>query len=249
MNEIEQIDIERRTMKLGRDLHSVYIDGEMPKDFIAEYEDIISKDKNEAAELEKMQKIHGLFQKDAADIEVSDKFVEESFARLQMKMKFKENTKKAESKSFVKVMKIPASFAAAAAVFALIFTPAFLKSSSKVEKEVTAIAVAVADEIPAIAEKTVAIDGNINSEKLSDFAVSNTVAQAKEKADNQQTILSPALVEQKVVKASALVTNSGNFRNNMTSVDVFRPELNTMKMTLPEFGNIQEIKEIQSIDK
>jgi hypothetical protein len=166
-----------------------------------------------------------------------------------MKMKFKENTKKAESKSFVKVMKIPASFAAAAAVFALIFTPAFLKSSSKVEKEVTAIAVAVADEIPAIAEKTVAIDGNINSEKLSDFAVSNTVAQAKEKADNQQTILSPALVEQKVVKASALVTNSGNFRNNMTSVDVFRPELNTMKMTLPEFGNIQEIKEIQSIDK
>jgi hypothetical protein len=249
MNEIEQIDIERRTMKLGRDLHSVYIDGEMPKDFIAEYEDIISKDKNEAAELEKMQKIHGLFQKDAADIEVSDKFVEESFARLQMKMKFKENTKKAESKSFVKVMKIPASFAAAAAVFALIFTPAFLKSSSKVEKEVTAIAVAVADEIPAIAEKTVAIDGNINSEKLSDFAVSNTVAQAKEKADNQQTILSPALVEQKVVKASALVTNSGNFRNNMTSVDVFRPELNTMKMTLPEFGNIQEIKEIQNIDK
>ncbi|MBR0030723.1 MAG: hypothetical protein IJP61_00320 [Treponema sp.] len=236
-------------MKLGRDLHSVYIDGEMPKDFIAEYEDIISKDKNEAAELEKMQKIHGLFQKDAADIEVSDKFVEESFARLQMKMKFKENTKKAESKSFVKVMKIPASFAAAAAVFALIFTPAFLKSSSKVEKEVTAIAVAVADEIPAIAEKTVAIDGNINSEKLSDFAVSNTVAQAKEKADNQQTILSPALVEQKVVKASALVTNSGNFRNNMTSVDVFRPELNTMKMTLPEFGNIQEIKEIQNIDK
>lgn len=249
MNEIEQIDIERRTMKLGRDLHSVYIDGEMPKDFIAEYEDIISKDTNEAAELEKMQKIHGLFQKDAADIEVSDKFVEESFARLQMKMKFKENTKKAESKSFVKVMKIPASFAAAAAVFALIFTPAFLKSSSKVEKEVTAIAVAVADEIPAIAEKTVAIDGNINSEKLSDFAVSNTVAQAKEKADNQQTILSPALVEQKVVKASALVTNSGNFRNNMTSVDVFRPELNTMKMTLPEFGNIQEIKEIQNIDK
>lgn len=249
MNEIEQIDIERRTMKLGRDLHSVYIDGEMPKDFIAEYEDIILKDKNEAAELEKMQKIHGLFQKDAADIEVSDKFVEESFARLQMKMKFKENTKKAESKSFVKVMKIPASFAAAAAVFALIFTPAFLKSSSKVEKEVTAIAVAVADEIPAIAEKTVAIDGNINSEKLSDFAVSNTVAQAKEKADNQQTILSPALVEQKVVKASALVTNSGNFRNNMTSVDVFRPELNTMKMTLPEFGNIQEIKEIQNIDK
>jgi len=235
-------------MRLERDLHSVYIDGEMPKNFVAEYEDVISKDKDEAAALKRMQKIHELLQEDAADIEVSDKFVEESFARLQMKMKFKENTKKAESKSFVKVMKIPASFAAAAAVFALIFTPAFVKSSSKVEKEVTAIAVAVADEIPAISEKTVAIDGNINSEKLSDFAVSNTVAQTKEKAE-EQNILSPALVEQKVVKASALVTNSGNFRNNMTSVDVFRPELNTMKMTLPEFGAIQEIQEVHGTEK
>lgn len=236
-------------MRLEKDLHSVYIDGELPKDYVAEYEDAISKDKTAARELERMQKIHGIFQQDAADIEVSDKFVEESFARLQMKMKFTQTAKKAETKSFVKAMRLPASFAAAAAVFALIFTPAFVKSSSKVEKEVTAIAVAVADEMPALSEKTVAIDGNINSEKLSDFAVSNSVAVAEEKPAEQTNILSPALVEQKVVQASALVTNSGNFRNNMTSVDVFRPELNTMKMTLPKFGGIQEIPEIQSLEK
>lgn len=228
-------------MRPERDLHSVYIDGEMPKAFVSEYEEAVAKDAKASAELKRMQKIHQIFQNDAADIEVTDDFVQESFARLQMKMKFKENVKKSESKSFIKVMKLPVSVATAAAVFALIFTPAYVKSSSKVEKEVKAIAVAVADEIPAISEKEVTIDGNIKSEKLSDFAVSNSVAAAEPKTENTN-ILSTKLVEQKVVQASALVSNSANFRNKMTSVDVFRPELNTMKMTVPEFGDISNLE-------
>lgn len=244
---IEQIDgDEEQNMKVEKDLHSVYIDGEMPKDFVAEYEDVLSKDAEVAAELKRVERVHEFFRADAESIKVSDEFVEESFARLQMKMRFAQTAKKAEKTPFAKTLRLPMSFAAAAAAFALIFTPAFVNSSSKVEKEVMAIAVAVADDIPALSEKTVAIDGNINSEKLADFAVSNSVATVSEPKSEQTNILSPALAEQKVVQAAALVTNSRTFRNNMMNVDAFRPRLNTMKMTLPAFGGIQEVPEISA---
>ena len=232
-------------MRLEKDLHSVYIDGEMPKDFVPEYEKILSQSPESKADLEKMEKIHRIFQNDSkdADIEVTDEFVEESFARLQMKMKFKQNTKNSENKSFIKVMRMPLSFAAAAAVFALIFTPAFVRSSKVApETEVKAISVAVADEIPSLAEKDVYSDGNINREKLSDFAVSSAVASAETKEVKPQEVLSTSFVQQKVVQASALVSNSNSFRNNMTSVDVFRPDLSTMKMTVPEFGDIPNLE-------
>ena len=50
---------------LNKDLHSVYIDGEMPEGFLSQYESIVQADSKEKARLEKMQKLHALLQEDS----------------------------------------------------------------------------------------------------------------------------------------------------------------------------------------
>ena len=47
---------------LEKDLHSVYIDGEMPESFVSQYESIVQADPNEKARLEKMRRLHLLLQ-------------------------------------------------------------------------------------------------------------------------------------------------------------------------------------------
>jgi len=68
---------------LNKDLHSVYIDGEMPESFVSQYQNIVSSNEKEKAVLEKMQKLHSLLQEDSQSMTVSDSFAEESFARLR----------------------------------------------------------------------------------------------------------------------------------------------------------------------
>ena len=50
---------------LEKDLHSVYIDGEMPESFVSQYESIVQTDSGEKSQKEKMQKLHSLLQEDS----------------------------------------------------------------------------------------------------------------------------------------------------------------------------------------
>ena len=225
--------------KLSKDLHSVYIDGEMPSDYIGEYETQLKSDEDSCAELKKMQKIHELFQKDSDEIQIDDKFIEESFQRLQTKMKFKNTVAKAEKKSFVSAFKYPLSFAAAAAVFALIFTPAYVKSSGKSETKIQAIAMAE-EEIKPVSENNVVIDGNLEAAK-----VSSALSVAADFTKSTETSDSVTNYQQKTVRASSVASYGGNssrnFGGSMPSVDVFKPKSsssNQLKMNVPAFNDI-----------
>lgn len=164
---------------LEKDLHSVYIDGEMPESFVSQYESIVQADPNEKARLEKMRRLHLLLQEESdamtkkitgsAQDNPSDTFIEESFARLQTKMRYAKNVELAnEQKSFVSpFIKYASSFVAAAAVFAVVFIPVH-NNSLKNAKETAVAAISIMKEkgIEPIAQKEVVIDGNINKEDL-----------------------------------------------------------------------------------
>ena len=129
---------------LDKDLHSVYIDGEMPENFAAQYEELISKNEKEKQELQKMKAIHDFLQEDSRAKTVSQDFAEESFARLQTKMRHAKNIGYAgEQKSVIlPFAKYATSFAAAAAAFAVIFLPAHYNSTKETkETEIAAISI------------------------------------------------------------------------------------------------------------
>ena len=52
-------------MACQKDLHSVYIDDEMPENFVSEYERLVKNDAESSADFERMKKIHDLLDFDA----------------------------------------------------------------------------------------------------------------------------------------------------------------------------------------
>ncbi|MBQ9622513.1 MAG: hypothetical protein IJP90_01395 [Treponema sp.] len=188
---------------LEKDLHSVYIDGEMPESFVSQYESIVQADSGEKSRLEKMQKLHALLQEDSNKKSVSDQFIEESFARLQTKMRYTKNVEFAgEPKSFVTpFIKYASSFAAAAAVFAVVFIPLHYNSLSKAkETAVAAISIMKEKSIEPIAKKDVVIDGNINKEDLPKMLA---VKSEPKKAESVQKQAAPAPASESTAIAKA----------------------------------------------
>ena len=188
---------------LEKDLHSVYIDGEMPESFVSQYESIVQADSGEKSRHEKMQKLHSLLQEDSNEKSVSDQFIEESFARLQTKMRYAKNVEFAgEPKSFVTpFIKYASSFAAAAAVFAVVFIPLHYNSLSKAkETAVAAISIMKEKSIEPIAKKDVVIDGNINKEDLPKMLA---VKSEPKKAESVQKQAAPAPASESTAIAKA----------------------------------------------
>jgi len=216
-----------------KELHSVYIDDELPKNFVAEYESKVKNDSKSSAELEKMKKIHDLlnFDAESESSKISDEFMQKSFERLQSKMRFTQNVQISEPKrNFSSFLKYPISFAAAAAVFAVIFVPSHIKAINSLnEKQISAIS---HTRLRPIAEASVEIDGNISSEKLPEVfaAVATSENNSQNSKSNSESNSDLNISVQKTVRATSVVSssakfNSNNFSSRMTSVDVFRPSL------------------------
>ena len=250
---------------LDKDLHSVYIDGEMPESFVSQYESIVQADSKEKARLEKMQKLHALLQEDSDSMTVSDSFAEESFARLQTKMRYAKNVSFAggssgEKKSFVTpFVKYASSFAAAAAVFAVVFIPIHYNSLSKAkETAVAAISIMKQNTIEPIAKKDVIIDGNINKEDLSKVLAvksetkkaekaaepvatqSNAVAKAETPASSSADNTQSLPVEQKTISATNLASSYGertSLGNGNPIGRRFRERLTAVDPFIPDFSS------------
>mgnify|MGYP007070347588 CR=1 FL=1 len=239
---------------LNKDLHSVYIDGEMPETFISQYETLVSSSEQEKAELSKMQNLHSILQEDSSQKTISPQFAEESFERLQTKMRYSKNVSFAlEQKSFVTPFaKYAASFAAAAAVFAVVFIPLHYNSlNSAKETAVAAISIIKEKNIEPIAKKEVVIDGTINPNGLALGSAKNTESETL----LSNTESSPALpaAEQKTISATNLASNYGSrraftsnsrieqrFREKLTAIDPFIPDFSSSSITIP-IPNFQEI--------
>lgn len=165
----------------SKDIHSIYLDNEMPDIYKAEYEAHLKNCESCQKELEKLKALHQLFKADSESISLNKQYLDQSFDRLMVKMNYSKHTKFTEKKASSGIKYFVPLAAAAAAVFALIIPVRI--NSSKINTEAqpalasTAsnanVATMVSNEIPSNVRnvsvgggKGVVISGNIHESVL-----------------------------------------------------------------------------------
>ena len=103
-----------------KEIHSLYLDNELPQNHREQYEAHIASCESCKAQLEKLKAVRAVFQKDAEFISPDKKFMDESYERLMLKMKYSKNSGRSNfSKVNLRSWKIIVPAAAAVAVLAL----------------------------------------------------------------------------------------------------------------------------------
>ena len=215
----------------SKDIHSVYLDGELPENYKAEYELHISHCEKCRKELEQLKALHSLFQADSDSLKLDEHFMDESFQRLQIKMAYSRNVGKVPQKSPFKVISYVASGVAAAAVLALII-PAGLKSNKTNSTTVSPIiqSVSSVSSVPITAVST-----NANS-------AANNVGY-----DSGRSVVVSGNIKD-VVLSSEKQRKNNSFVKNANEVDVLRPDFQdeaiNIKITVPGMGDFPVTTEI-----
>lgn len=104
----------------NNDLHSVYVDGELPEQFRAEYEAHVKSCPACQAELNKISALHKVFAADVKAVTPDAHYIDDSFARLQIKMSYSKNAVRHNNTFSFKNVTYVAMAAAAAVAFAFI---------------------------------------------------------------------------------------------------------------------------------
>ena len=215
----------------SKDIHSVYLDGELPENYKAEYELHISHCEKCRKELEQLKALHSMFQADSDSLKLDDHFMDESFQRLQIKMAYSRNIGKVPQKSPFKVISYVASGVAAAAVLALII-PAGLRSNQSAATTVSPIiqSVSSVSSVPITAVST-----NANSS-------ANNVGY-----DSGRSVVVSGNIKD-VVLSSEKQRKNNSFVKNANDVDVLRPDFQdeaiNIKITVPGMGDLPVTTEI-----
>lgn len=153
----------------SKDIHSVYLDGELPEVYKAEYETHIKDCPQCQKQLAQLKGVKKLFQDDSNSLNLDSHFMEESFNRLQIKMAYSKNTVP-NKKSYKHTVGYFISAAAAAAVFALII-PIRINTIGNSAEAGTSVAsvfpVTTAKEVSFDSRKSVLVSGNIQESDLS----------------------------------------------------------------------------------
>ena len=206
----------------SKDIHSVYLDGELPENYKAEYELHISHCEKCRKELEQLKALRSLFKADSDSIKLDDKFMDESFQRLQIKMAYSRNIGKLPQKSPFKVISYVASGVAAAAVLALVL-PLGLKSN-KASTEASTVAA-----VPLIKSVKASNVNNVSYDSGRSVAISGNIQDVVLSSENQRK-------------------NNSSFVKNVSEVDVLRPDFQdeaiSIKITVPGMGDFPVTTEI-----
>ena len=104
----------------NKDIHSVYLDNELPEEHKLSYEKHIQECESCRAQLERLKAVRKIFQDDASSITPDDHYLEDSYQRLMIKMSYSKNVHKAKKPSKAHFTYI---LSAAAAVLVALFIP------------------------------------------------------------------------------------------------------------------------------
>ncbi len=104
------------------DIHSIYLDGELPMAYLAKYEEHVASCPDCKAKLEKLRKLHKVFAQDSASVEFGKDRMEASWEKLESKLKFTRTIDTKPTKNFTTAKKMSYFVAgiAAAAVFGIV---------------------------------------------------------------------------------------------------------------------------------
>lgn len=141
------------------DIHSIYLDGELPKEYVKQYEEHIQQCAECRGKCERMRKVTELLRSDSKSCTPDSAFMTQSFARLETKMRYSKNTRRT-----VQFPSGAAGFgigAAAAVLLAVIIPVRAISARGGVQasSQITPIERPVGTSI---ANKNIVINGNIN---------------------------------------------------------------------------------------
>jgi len=174
-----------------KDIHSVYLDNEMPEVYKAEYEAHIVNCSKCKKELERLKAVRNLLKSDSDSISVDEKFMDDSFARLQMKMSYSKNVAKSSAPKY-KFYGYAAAGIAAAAAFAFIVplningTASSVTESSAVSQIMPISTTTSANNVSFNSGRSVLVSGNIQETVISsnrDGNIKSAIAQNAKNVD------------------------------------------------------------------
>ncbi len=158
------------------DIHSIYLDRELPSAYAVEYEEHLRNCKKCSEKLNALKTLKGVFEKDSKSLDFDQKFMDESYVRLMAKIRHSRNTGFTDRFS---VQKFVAGTVAAAAVLVAVILPVRTSPGGKPARD-SSLANLVPVERPQttlISNKNIVINGNINdnlSQAVSTGALRNT---------------------------------------------------------------------------
>lgn len=209
----------------NKDIHSLYLDNELPEIYKAEYEEHLKTCQKCQSELEKIRKIHELFHADSKQITPDKNYLNESYARLLTKMSFSKNTGRksySENKPIFRNIGYVACAAAAVAIFALVLP---LRTATKTQNSAAVASVSPEINIVSLPSRTSHADNlavRFNSQKNSQGFVTNVNSSGNSQNQNQLTIIPD------------------------NDVELLRPELDSIsiKITLPGIDSVPVTTEV-----
>ena len=220
----------------SKDIHSVYLDGELPENYKAEYELHISHCEKCRKELDQLKALRSLFKSDSESLNLDQHFMDESFQRLQVKMAYSRNVGRLPQKSPFKVVSYVASGIAAAAVVALVL-PLGLKSkqaSSGASAVVTSPLIQSVSSVSAVPITAVSTGAQTSANNVS--------------FDSGRSVVVSGNIQDVVLSSEKVRKNSSTFSRNVNDVDVLRPDFQdeaiSIKITVPGMGDFPVTTEI-----
>lgn len=212
---------------LSKDIHSIYLDKELPENYKLEYEEHVKNCPECQKELNKLKLIHDALKSDSDSIKLDDDFLEKSYERLQIKMSYKNNVTKARRTSNVNI-KYGLTAVAAAALFALVI-PVTLNSNKK-NSVTTQPALASVSSVSQISNSTSAIAANNVS------------------INSGRNVLVSGNMLDTVIRPEAGIDNGKTLVKKAKDVEVLRPELEdetiSIRISVPGLGEIPVVTEI-----
>lgn len=161
------------------DIHSIYLDNELPVVYVKEYEKHLSECKECAEKFRKLKAVHDLLQMDKNSVVCDDNFSEESFARLTTKLHYSQNSKFVRKPEF-NVAKYVMPFAAAAAVFLAVFIPFGFSSGNEKFGNLSKIAPIERPQNRALSSQNIVFNGNLHSGLAQNVNTENSINNFKD---------------------------------------------------------------------
>ena len=225
-----------------KDIHSVYLDGELPEIYKAEYEQHIQNCEKCRKQLEQLKALRSMFKADSDSLNLDSHFMDESFQRLQVKMAYSKNVGKLPQKSPFKVISYVASGVAAAAVLALVI-PAGLKSNkASASAAVAATNQTVSNIVNSVTNTVTALPVSTNS------ATNVSLNNKNVSFDSGRSVVVSGNIQDVVLASKNQKGNTASFAKNVNDVDVLRPDFMedaiSIKITVPGMGDIPVTAEI-----
>ena len=219
----------------SKDIHSVYLDGELPENYKAEYEFHLSHCEKCRKELEQLKAVRSIFKADSDSLNLDEHFMDESFQRLQVKLAYSRNIRTAPQKSPFRVISYVASGVAAAAVLALVL-PLGLKST-KASSESAAVASPLIQSVSSVSAVP------ITAVSTNSSGSSNNVGY-----DSGRSVVVSGNIQDVVLTSEKQRKNTSSFAKNVSDVDVLRPDFQNeainIKITVPGMGDFPVTTEI-----